>query len=429
MIKLKFPVSGDLCRGSTSPWPWPWPAAAAAHLDGELAKLCLRTADQWRNLAKVPRKSKSSKSSKLRRRKLDFRSLSKLPHGWKTKMQKDAKGIQRQMIRVYDGWPGSRAHMRWRGSSGDMSPKATAQVSALRSSAEERSRFSSLLLNQSLAEVYNSWYLLITLEPLQSIDVYWCPLTKSWHRKSAHCQRFLFDALTNDIFGHRGHRGHREARRPGDFCRALTKSPLWYMFSNSPCDLDTLWTVCHAVLSILFAQSIARCERDSIWIPCQSWKLKRFWSGWNQILQWLELDPHSWQHFWHGCSMLFVFFVFFGFSVFGSARFWGSRASLASSSLCRPTHNWPGPKFDCASKTNCADLPMSFPSGSSVLSPWNAIMKHHETRFSSVVKLMTIAMQVSISLISTSTTSSTSSVTSATSLDFSQTRLCFTNSS
>lgn len=71
-------------------------------------------------------------------------------------MQKDAKAIQRQMIRVYDGWPGSRAHMRWRGSSGDMSPKATAQVSALRSSAEERSRFSSLLLNQSLAEVYNS---------------------------------------------------------------------------------------------------------------------------------------------------------------------------------------------------------------------------------------------------------------------------------
>jgi len=325
LIKLKFPVSGDLCRGSTSPWPWPWPAAAAAHLDGELAKLCLRTADQWRNLAKVPRKSKSSK---LRRRKLDFRSLSKLPHGWKTKMQKDAKGIQRQMIRVYDGWPGSRAHMRWRGSSGDMSPKATAQVSALRSSAEERSRFSSLLLNQSLAEVYNSWYLLITLEPLQSIDVYWCPLTKSWHRKSAHCQRFLFDALTNDMFGHRGHRGHREARRPGDFCRALTKSPLWYMFSNSPCDLDTLWTVCHAVLSILFAQSIARCERDSIWIPCQSWKLKRFWSGWNQILQWLELDPHSWQHFWHGCSMLFVFlfFWFFGFwfsSILGIQGFAG----------------------------------------------------------------------------------------------------------
>ena len=342
--------------------------------------------EQQINDATCRKSKKVPKKSKLRRRKLDFRSLSNLPRGWKTKMQKDAKGIQRQMIRVYDGWPGSRAHMRWRGSSGDMSPKATAQVSALRSSAEERSRFSSLLLNQSLAEVYNSWYLLITLEPLQSIDVYWCPLTKSWHRKSAHCQRFLFDALTNDIFGHRG---HREARRPGDFCRALTKSPLWYMFSNSPCDLDTtlwtvcLWTVCHAVLSILFVQSIARCERDSIWIPCQSWKLKRFWSGWNQILQWLELDPHSWQHFWHGCSMLFDvvrFFVFF---------FWflvqldfGDPGLRWLHHLCadRPTIGQ-GQSSTAPKQTadlirldpTRSDLPMSFPSGS-VLSPWNAII-------------------------------------------------------
>ena len=112
--------------------------------------------EQQINDATCRKSKKVPKKSKLRRRKLDFRSLSNLPRGWKTKMQKDAKGIQRQMIRVYDGWPGSRAHMRWRGSSGDMSPKATAQVSALRSSAEERSRFSSLLLNQSLAEVYNS---------------------------------------------------------------------------------------------------------------------------------------------------------------------------------------------------------------------------------------------------------------------------------
>lgn len=72
----------------------------------------------------------------------------------------------------YDGWPGSREVRREELGSGAMlSPEATAQVVALRSSAEERSRFSSLLLNQSLAEIYhNSW----------TIAVYWCLTKLAW---------------------------------------------------------------------------------------------------------------------------------------------------------------------------------------------------------------------------------------------------------
>ena len=70
-----------------------------------------------------------------------------------------------------------------------LSLEATAQVVALRSSAEERSRFSSLLLNQSLAEVYhNSWTIAVYWCLLMSIDVYWQVGIENQHTVSAFCR-------------------------------------------------------------------------------------------------------------------------------------------------------------------------------------------------------------------------------------------------